>query len=396
MVCHFAPNEFLYNFRFTNSCLVQFGSGIRDIYTDGLVKNLGSVSACNGATAYFLCVNLDVSIRVYGLLSSTLAELQAIAFTLDCVLASSSVVLYMDSQTSLGICASLNCSVDSDFCKKCRIEKEHIYSTIISKNLSVAWVKIKSHSVIVGNKHADFFADAATNLKFVLLNGMMYYFLAVKGRPVLDNAFWHPDDSICSGFSSSAFTVLRSYFIKALHHHLPTVKRKRLYKLSYPSILCIHCGFTDDSDHVFLCEKNTDAKKKLISNMVSNWANVLGTGYAGCSINWVDETMSVLGPEFNRELLIVNMICDFAADHRSAIWVPNARLRAYYEKHSLLLRNESPAPAVSGLASWWSHRKICNFGVKLGIHMCFGLHPELANLHFGFLCDFSVVDNLGV
>ncbi|KAG9287983.1 hypothetical protein G9A89_017578 [Geosiphon pyriformis] len=91
----------------------------------------------NTAT-YFPCVNLDVGIRVYSLLSSTFAELRTIALTLDCVSASSSVVLYMDSQASLDMCASLDHSVDSDFHTKCWIEKKHIHSTVASKNLSVA------------------------------------------------------------------------------------------------------------------------------------------------------------------------------------------------------------------------------------------------------------------
>ncbi|KAG9294280.1 hypothetical protein G9A89_021639 [Geosiphon pyriformis] len=384
VVCCFTPNDFLYNFGFTNECLVQSGSGIIDIYTNGSVKNLRSVGACGGAVAYFPCANLDVGVRIYSLLSSTLVELQAIALALDCIPALSSVVLHMDSQTFLDICASLN-------------------------------FKIKSHSGIVGNEHANFFVDAATDSKFVLPISVMHHFFAVKGRPVSSNArrfvkclfdaesrcteyavnldLNHPDGSICSGFSSSASAALRSYFIKALHHCLSTAKRKRVYKLSYPNILCICCSLTNDSNHIFLCKKDSDTKKELIFNMISSWTDILGTGYIGCSV--MDETMNVLGSGSDGELLIVNMVCDFAAGHRSAIWVPNVRLRAYYKKHGLLPRDRSLAPVISGLVFWWSYREICNFSVKLGIHMCFGLHSELVNLHFGFLRDFPVMDNLG-
>ncbi|KAG9289725.1 hypothetical protein G9A89_014460 [Geosiphon pyriformis] len=210
VVCHFTPSKSLYNFGFTNKCLAQFGSGIINIYTNGSVKNLGSVDACDNATTYFLCANLDVSVRVYSLLSLTLAELQTIALALDCVPALSSVVLHTDSQAFLDICAFLDCFVNSNFHEKCWIKKEHICSAITSKNLSP-----------------------------------------------------------------------KSFVIK----------------------------------------------------------------------NWVNETMSVLGSGSDRETLIINMVCNFAADHRSAIWVPNARLKAYYEKHSLLPRNGSLAPAVSELAS---------------------------------------------
>ncbi|KAG9291839.1 hypothetical protein G9A89_012124 [Geosiphon pyriformis] len=106
--------------------------------------------------------------------------------------------------------------------------------------------------------------------------------------------------------------------------------------------------------------------------------------------------MSVLSSGSDGELLIVSMVHNFAAGHRSAIWVLNTRLRVYYKKHGFLLRDGSLTPAISGLASRWSHREICNFGVKLGIYMCFGLHLGLANLYFGFLCNFPVVGNLGV
>ncbi|KAG9297736.1 hypothetical protein G9A89_011251 [Geosiphon pyriformis] len=219
-----------------------------------------------------------------------------------------------------------------------------------------------------------------------------------KKRP--KTSVWHPDGSIHSGFSSSVSAVLKSYFIKALYYCLPTAKKKKIYKSSYSSILCIHCGLTDDFNHAFLCKKDSDAKKKLISNMVSNWADVLGAGYAGCSgfviEDWVNKTMSVLSSGFNGDLLIINMVHDFVKGHRSAIWVLNTRLKAYYEKHGLLPRDGSSTPAISGLASQWSHRKICNFGVKLGIHMCFGLYSGLVNMHFGFLHNFSVVGNLGV
>ncbi|KAG9304144.1 hypothetical protein G9A89_019706 [Geosiphon pyriformis] len=134
-------------------------------------------------------INLDVGIRIYGLLSSIFTELQAIAFALNCILDLSSVVLYTDSQTSLDMCSFLDHSVDSNFCEKYWIEKEHIHSIIVSKNLLVAWIKVKSHSGIVDNKHADFFVDAAINSKFVLPVGIMHHFFAVKDRPVSGNAY---------------------------------------------------------------------------------------------------------------------------------------------------------------------------------------------------------------
>ncbi|KAG9297858.1 hypothetical protein G9A89_006799 [Geosiphon pyriformis] len=188
--CHSALSEFLYDFGFVNDYFVQSESGIIDIYTDNSVKGLGSVGACGGATAYFLCINLSISVRVYGLLFLILAELQAIALALNCIPALSFVILHTDSQAFLDMCAFLNCSVDSNFHKKCWIEKEHICFTVTSKNLSVSWVKVKSHSKIVSNVCADFFADAATDSKFVLPISVMHHFFAVKDSPTLSAAYY--------------------------------------------------------------------------------------------------------------------------------------------------------------------------------------------------------------
>ncbi|KAG9285969.1 hypothetical protein G9A89_022645 [Geosiphon pyriformis] len=56
-----------------------------NVYTDGSVKDLGSVGACRGAVVYFPDVNTSVGIRVDKLLFLTLIELQIIAFALKCV-----------------------------------------------------------------------------------------------------------------------------------------------------------------------------------------------------------------------------------------------------------------------------------------------------------------------
>ncbi|KAG9289036.1 hypothetical protein G9A89_015585 [Geosiphon pyriformis] len=95
--CCSALSGFLYNFEFANDRLIQFGSGIIDIYTDGLVKSLGFMCACDCAAVYFPCVNLNVGVRVCGLLFSTLTELQTIVLILDCIPDLSFVVLYTDS-----------------------------------------------------------------------------------------------------------------------------------------------------------------------------------------------------------------------------------------------------------------------------------------------------------
>ncbi|KAG9287244.1 hypothetical protein G9A89_008874 [Geosiphon pyriformis] len=111
---------------------------------------------------------------------------------------------------------------------------------------------------------------------------------------------------------------------------------------------------------------------------------------------WVTDTVRLLGPGSDRSLLVVNLVRGFAEGHRSAIWVATAKLRVHYEKQGLLPRDGSMIPVISGLASLWSRKMVRDFGIRLGIHVCFGLHPGLASMYFSFLCDFPVVDGLGI
>ncbi|KAG9306027.1 hypothetical protein G9A89_002024 [Geosiphon pyriformis] len=66
----------------------------------------GSNKVADMTTAYFPAVDTDIEIRVAGLRSSTLTELQAIALALECVLFSCAVVLYLDSQFAINVYTS--------------------------------------------------------------------------------------------------------------------------------------------------------------------------------------------------------------------------------------------------------------------------------------------------
>ncbi|KAG9295786.1 hypothetical protein G9A89_009015 [Geosiphon pyriformis] len=68
-----------------------------EVYTDESLKNAGSAKMVSGVAAYFPAANISVGIKVHGLLSSTLTELQAIVLVLECVLFSCTVILYLDS-----------------------------------------------------------------------------------------------------------------------------------------------------------------------------------------------------------------------------------------------------------------------------------------------------------
>ncbi|KAG9290644.1 hypothetical protein G9A89_011607 [Geosiphon pyriformis] len=91
-----------YGLVFANQLLDYYGLlatelGSIDVYMDGSVKSLESISACGGVVAYFSKANMSIGVKVIKLLFSMLVELQAIALVLECVPRFSTVTLFMNS-----------------------------------------------------------------------------------------------------------------------------------------------------------------------------------------------------------------------------------------------------------------------------------------------------------
>ncbi|KAG9304587.1 hypothetical protein G9A89_020151 [Geosiphon pyriformis] len=148
--------------------LHEIWSGCFEVYMDGFLRSAGSVDVSSGAAAYFLALNLSIGVRVFGLLSSTMAKLQAVALALECVLSSCSLVLHLNSQAAIDACISELLFLIPDFHNCCWIERRHIFNLIRDKDLSVSWVKVKGHASVLGNVRADKFASEAVGSSFVL------------------------------------------------------------------------------------------------------------------------------------------------------------------------------------------------------------------------------------
>ncbi|KAG9291358.1 hypothetical protein G9A89_003462 [Geosiphon pyriformis] len=118
--------------------LLEIWSSSLSVFTDGSLKGFGSVDVTEGVAAFFFEIGLDFGVRVVDLLSSTMAELQAIALALKCVLFSCSVKVCLDSQAALDACVSDLRSGGSDFHDCCWIERRHIANLIVQKNISVS------------------------------------------------------------------------------------------------------------------------------------------------------------------------------------------------------------------------------------------------------------------
>ncbi|KAG9304835.1 hypothetical protein G9A89_016865 [Geosiphon pyriformis] len=142
--------------------LLNVGAACLSVYTDESLSNLGTVDMLAGAAVFFENIDLGLDVRVSGLVSSTLTELQAIALALECVPSFCSVDLFSDSQMVIDACKSESLLVGPDFRNHCWIEYCHITNVICHKNLDVNWIKVKGHSGVSSNKCADVLAkDAA-------------------------------------------------------------------------------------------------------------------------------------------------------------------------------------------------------------------------------------------
>ncbi|KAG9307744.1 hypothetical protein G9A89_023309 [Geosiphon pyriformis] len=103
------------------------------VYTNRSLAGLGTLSVKSGVAVFFNDINMGLGVKVSGLLSSTLVELQAIALALECVLAVSKVCLFSDSQATLDICRSELGLVHPDFQNSCWVERRHITNLVYAK-----------------------------------------------------------------------------------------------------------------------------------------------------------------------------------------------------------------------------------------------------------------------
>ncbi|KAG9300878.1 hypothetical protein G9A89_015334 [Geosiphon pyriformis] len=140
-----SPVYFLVSSRVDPLNILNFvGSGSLSVYTNGSLKNLGTVGCKASTAAFFKDINLGLEVGVLGLMLSTMAKLQAIVLALECVPLFSSVHLFLDSQSALDAYKSELNLVYFDFYNQCWIKCWHIVNVICNKNLRVNWHKMNA------------------------------------------------------------------------------------------------------------------------------------------------------------------------------------------------------------------------------------------------------------
>ncbi|KAG9294787.1 hypothetical protein G9A89_000150 [Geosiphon pyriformis] len=423
-----SPLNFYESDDFVAACgyLSQVDINSLSVYTDGFLKNLGTVNCRAGAAVFFENIDLGLDVSVQGLVLSTLAELQAIALALECVSAACSIDLFLDSQAALDAFRS-ELSL-------------HIRNVIHSKNLRVSWHKIKSHSGVSGNNYADSIANAASLSGWYLPFYMDGHFLLVDGGVVSGNSrhfvrdvyhavchacwkvssssgflasslhsdvdwlssfrVWHPDLNMATGFTSRLTADTCTYLMKALHHRIPVTVQKCIYNKYYPSVLCLYCGEVEVSNHVFsyVVLKSYMFYWKLLSGLflpssvvlqlMSTCASdllVFLALYKGFVFNgWLQEAVTVFHDPKVAGVKITDFMHSLCSAFRNDIWLVHTKHRAFMEKNGLIPVDKSISIPVFGLVLRLSPGVIKLLGIT-----------EVFGIFFGFCKSCSFFSGIG-
>ncbi|KAG9306680.1 hypothetical protein G9A89_004227 [Geosiphon pyriformis] len=356
---------------------------IEFVYTDSSLSGLESVNMRSGVVVFFDNINMDMGVKISGLMSSTLAELQMIALALECVPVFSSVSLFLDSQVVLDACRSELSVSHPDFYNRCWIKCCYIANFVCSKRLKITWHKVKSHSGNFGNNHADELAGHAVFSNLILPSPppltfcsqyFLFYSLSALGIWFRSAFVWHPDSHMAAGSTSKHTAGIYTYFIKALHRRLPVAVHKRLYNRSYPSVICLFCGCVEVSDHKnisSLCH-STFSVSQFLSSCVLNTLFHIALCKEFVFKEWFHEAVSVFGDFKNAGVKVVNFVRALCLAFRDEIWSVHAKHHAFIEKRNLIPYDSSMPDFKSGLSFIYSAGVIKLLGIDVALGVSFG------------------------
>ncbi|KAG9298409.1 hypothetical protein G9A89_000408 [Geosiphon pyriformis] len=168
--------------------LLEIDSSRFFLFMNGSLNGLDTLSMKAGAAVFFEDIDLSLGVRVSELVFSTMAELQAIALALECVLFSHLVNLFLNSQAALNVCKSEFMLTCPDFRNWCWIKCHHITNIIHHKNLDVNWVKVRDHSGVLGNECADTFTKTAAFFDMHLPHIINEHFFRASGNAMSGNS----------------------------------------------------------------------------------------------------------------------------------------------------------------------------------------------------------------
>ncbi|KAG9292227.1 hypothetical protein G9A89_023947 [Geosiphon pyriformis] len=360
------------NFVFAHNRLSQVNIDNLSVYTDSFLRNLGTVDCRTGAAVFFEDIDLGVGVGVQGLVSSTLAELQAIALALECVFAAHFVNLFLNSQAILDA--------------------------------------FKGHSGVSGNNRADSITNAAFLSGWYLPSCMDGHFLLADGGVVFDVYYVvchvHWEIGSGSGFLANLHSDvdwLSSFRAYTLHCRLPVAVWRHIYNKCYPSVLCLYCGKVEVSDHVFSCVIDDLACHQVLESCMSFWKLLSGLSlFSSVVLQFMStcapdllvfsalykgfEAVTVFHDPKIAGVKITDFVCFIYSAFRNNIWLVCAKHCAFMEKNGLISADGSFIIPVSGLVSRFSAGVVKLLGITEAFGILFGFCK--------FCLFFSGIDDL--
>ncbi|KAG9288103.1 hypothetical protein G9A89_017698 [Geosiphon pyriformis] len=362
-----------------------------NVYTDSSLRNLGTFQVVCGAAIYFPGLNKGLGVEVHSVLSSTLAELQAVALALECVSASVLMALHTDSQVAINACMA-------------------------ELDLTVCWIKIKGHVGITGNVLADALAEQAVYSGVSLPARINCRYVVADGRPVSGNACHFVRNIfhfICKfqwevgpgqGVVSCLFGLVVDWNSTTLVWHSDsymlsgnTSVHFRLPVADYPGVSCLFCGDVELPDHGFTCVKDAFVQSDILSDFGGLWKTLMGPnllslffvlrdlslGVSNVGLysvfckefvlkSWMDEVTASLGDKKKAAIVVVDFVRHLAESHRTNLWLFKTKFRSDMERSGLIGDNVIVASALGVGAPPLSAGTVCLIGVLDSLNVGFG------------------------
>ncbi|KAG9296645.1 hypothetical protein G9A89_002916 [Geosiphon pyriformis] len=303
--------------------LLKIWSDCIEIYMDGSLKSTGSAKVVSGAAVYFLAVNMDIGVKVDRLLSSTLTKLQTVALALMYILSSCSVIVYSDSQSVIDACLS-----------ETLLAQLHIVNFFKDKDISINWVKVKSHLGVPGNIKAD----------------MLEWFLVAENTAIFGNAyhFTSPGYNMVPNILIKEIdwkaimmklASIQTYLIKTVYRWLPVVVRKKLYNKGYPGVLCLLCGKIEVSLTSSSCPSSSSILCLLLSySLDMSLYTAICKGFV--LRDWYAEAVLCFKGKGKAVLAIINYVKFVVKLYHAKVWLIRSKHRIDMEKTGLV-KNDS-------------------------------------------------------
>ncbi|KAG9284984.1 hypothetical protein G9A89_009794 [Geosiphon pyriformis] len=302
--------------------LLGFETDSFSVYTDGSLKGLGSIDMRANAMVFFENISLSLGVRVFGLMSSILAELQIITLVFECVPSNCSVSVFMDNQAVLNVC-KLELGL-------------HIVNIIRKKDLSVNWHKIKSYLGVVDNKHADALADAAFLSSWCFILHVKECRILAGRNVIFGNSrhFVHEILLQCA-VSYCGEIKVSNYVFSCVIDNSVYCNLLDAHVIVWSALSGLSVSFLSVSQFLFACTLNVAVCTALCKGFVFK--------------EWLWEATSVFGGAKIAGQRIIEFVCNLCLTFRDKVWLVCAKHHAYMEKSGMILCDGSASVLVTGL-----------------------------------------------